>query len=58
MPSLPSANFFRVKPFVGTNMNKDSTSFLSSPAQPSTPLSMQASNGFHSSYSPGLIRPM
>ena len=62
MPSLPSANFFRVKPFgngnVSTKNTNDSTSFVSSPAQPSTQPSMQASNGFHSSYSPGLIRPM
>ena len=64
MPSLPSANLFRVKPFGNCNSNvatkntNDSTSFVSSPTQPSTPLSMQASSGFHSSYSPGLIRPM
>ena len=66
MPSLPSANLFRVKPFcngngngnVATKNTNDPTSFVSSPTQPSTPMSMQASSGFHSSYSPGLIRPM
>lgn len=66
MPSLPSANLFRVKPFGNDNANGNvatkntnhSTSFVSSAAQPSTPQSMQASSGFHSSYSPGLIRPM
>ena len=56
-PSL-SSNIFHVKPFGGTSTIKDSTSFVSSPAQPSTPQSMQASSGFHSSYSAGLIRPL
>jgi hypothetical protein len=54
-PSL-SSNIFSIKPFGGTNTIKDSTSFLSTPAQPSTSLSMQSTGGLNTRT--GLIRPM
>lgn len=66
MPSLPlplpfhstspSYNTFRVKPFENANVIKESTSFVSSPTQPSTPLSVQSTSGLNTRV--GLVRPL